>query len=112
MNRPGDGKLDFTLVPPALLEQVTRVMMFGAVKYSRDGWKTVPDAKHQYHAACLRHMHAYAKGEALDHESGLPHLAHAAACLAILLALADESKLPERAQSFLNSNNLRLNERG
>lgn len=81
-----EGKLDLTLIPPALLEEVAKVLMHGAEKYDRLNWVKVPDAGHRYAAAMLRHIHAWQKGESLDPESGRHHLAHAACCIAFLLA--------------------------
>ena len=71
------GKLEFDLLPPYALEETTRVLMIGAEKYERDNWKRVPDASRRYWNAAQRHLWAYKKGEILDPESGLSHLAHA-----------------------------------
>jgi len=81
-----EGKLDLTLIPPALLEEVAKVLMHGAAKYDRHNWVKVPDAECRYAAAMLRHIHAWQKGEILDPESRCHHLAHAACCIAFLLA--------------------------
>lgn len=89
-----EGKLDLTLVPPELVEQVARVMMFGAAKYTRGGWQHVEDGPLRYYAALRRHLHAFEGGEDLDPETGLHHLAHAAANLAFLLAFA--ARRPEQ----------------
>jgi hypothetical protein len=51
-------------------------MTFGAKKYARDGWKSLPDFENRYLAALIRHLVAYQNGEFTDPESGLPHLAH------------------------------------
>lgn len=78
------GKLDWTLLPFDSVKDILRVLEFGAKKYTRDNWQKVPDAKRRYTAAALRHVTAYAAGETLDPESGLPHLAHAGCCLLFL----------------------------
>jgi hypothetical protein len=83
-------KLDLTLVPPALEEAAARALVFGADKYTRWGWRTVPEAPRRYFAAMERHIKAYKRGEDIDPESGLHHLDHAAACLSILLCFRDE----------------------
>jgi hypothetical protein len=83
------AKLDLTLVPPALEEAAAAALEFGAKKYTRWGWRTVPDAPRRYFAAMERHIKAYKRGEDNDPESGLPHLNHAAACLAIVLGFRD-----------------------
>lgn len=85
------GKPDWTLMPWLGLVEVVRVLEFGAAKYSRDGWRVVPDARRRYLAAAFRHMTAFTEGERCDAESGLHHLAHAACCLLFVLRLGDES---------------------
>jgi hypothetical protein len=65
--------LDFHL---ALLE-VAAVGTYGAKKYSRGGWKTVPDGVDRYTAAMLRHLLAEQVGER-DEESDLRHAAQVA----------------------------------
>jgi len=85
---PSDVKLDQGKVPMGhiplfLLEDVARVFEYGARKYAPQGWRqkgTKADVI-RYIGACLRHLRDYQKGYELDHESGLPHLAHAIASL-------------------------------
>ena len=67
------------------LEQVAKVLTFGAKKYNDDNWRLVPDAQKRYHAALHRHLNAYYQGNKLDDETGLSHLAHALCCLLFLL---------------------------
>jgi hypothetical protein len=69
-------KPDWSLVPMHVVEYIAKVMTFGAKKYARDGWKSLPDFENRYLAALLRHLVAYQNGEFTDPESGLPHLAH------------------------------------
>ena len=76
-----EGKLRFDLIPPEPLEDVVRVLMFGAKKYGPHNWHRVHDAKRRYLAAAFRHLWARLCGHAVDSESGLPHLAHAICCL-------------------------------
>lgn len=56
---------------------VGKVGTYGATKYTDDGWLHVPDGERRYLDAMLRHLIADLAGEALDGESGLPHLDHA-----------------------------------
>lgn len=81
------GKLDYTLLPWDAVEDIIRVLDFGARKYARDNWKYVKDADNRYLAAAFRHMVAHARGEIHDPETGLPHLAHAGCCVLFLLSL-------------------------
>lgn len=74
-----DGKPDWSLIPLTTVEDVVKVLTFGAKKYERDNWQGI--SSDRYLAAAMRHITAYQSGEKLDEESGLPHLAHAQCCL-------------------------------
>lgn len=86
-----NGKTRYDLYPLDAYEGCTKVLTFGAQKYTPNGWKSVPDAKNRYYAALVRHLNAQkihtdngGNGLALDEESGLPHLDHAQCCLVFL----------------------------
>lgn len=81
-----EDKLDYTLLPKESLDEVVKVLMYGAKKYERDNWHRVPDGYNRYVRACLRHIFQEANEEGLD-ESGYSHLAHAAASCLFALAL-------------------------
>lgn len=78
------GKLLYSLIPPETNKALAEVLTFGAQKYTINGWKSVPDAERRYMDALFRHIEAYRMGEAIDSESGLPHLAHALANISFL----------------------------
>lgn len=80
------GKPDYTLLPWNAVEDVVRVLDFGAKKYARDNWKHVADHKNRYLAAAFRHLAAYTQGQETDPETGLSHLAHASCCILFLMA--------------------------
>lgn len=82
-----EGKIDYTLLPWDGLEEVVKVLEFGAKKYARDNWKEVAEADKRYLSAAFRHLVAHSKGEHTDDETGISHLAHASCCLLFLLAL-------------------------
>ena len=71
------GKLRWSLLPMDALEEVVRVLEYGACnKYAMDNWKQVPHFG-AYMDAIQRHWIAYfIKGEEFDKDSGLSHLAH------------------------------------
>lgn len=77
-----DGGKPLAAIPyqdfPHALSAVVDVATFGAAKYARSSWKSVPNAAQRYADAMHRHMLAQARGERLDPESGLPHCAHIA----------------------------------
>lgn len=77
------GKLKWDLLDLAVLEELVQVLTHGAEKYSAHSWQRVPQT--EYFAALMRHLTAHQKGEELDQESKLPHLAHALCDLYFLL---------------------------
>lgn len=82
---PG-AKLDSGKVRPALvlggfaraLWAVSEVGSFGAVKYSENGWVSVPNGQARYDDADLRHWLKDKMGQETDDDSKLTHLAHKA----------------------------------
>jgi hypothetical protein len=67
------------LLPLMALEPVVRVLEFGMLKYARDNWQQVPEAKDRYYRAMLGHLFALQE-KPNDDESGLSHMAHAVCC--------------------------------
>lgn len=57
------------------LSAVAYVTTKGATKYSRNGWKDVPDGVDRYMEAFGRHMDALARGEVIDADTGAKHKA-------------------------------------
>jgi hypothetical protein len=88
-------KLQWDLLPFDAIEEVVKVLTFGAKKYTPDGWKFVPDKERRYYAALLRHIAAHQKGEMIDPESNIGHLAHVA-CNAIFLLWFELNKEKEK----------------
>jgi hypothetical protein len=62
-------------------------LTFGAGKYDDHNWEKGLEFDRLY-AACQRHLLAHREGEALDPESGLPHLYHAFCTLGMMVTLA------------------------
>lgn len=81
--RYNNGKVDFSLIPLSTLEDEARVWMHGEEKYARFNW--MKGMNWSIPLACaLRHLAAWQRGEDIDQESGLPHLAHAMCNLRML----------------------------
>ena len=78
------GKPRFDLVPPEALEEIVKVLTFGASKYAARNWEKGIQYGRVY-GALQRHLSAFWKGEDKDPETDLPHLAHAGCCLFFLL---------------------------
>ena len=81
------GKDPLTLVPMPIVHAIAKVRDFGVKKYGViDSWKKV--APQRYKDAAFRHWSAYLENpNAVDDESGLPHLYHCACNIAFLIAL-------------------------
>lgn len=83
----GSTKLPVELWPATASALGSLGLLVGMLQYGRSNWR----AAHQgvrasiYVAACKRHLDAWFEGEELDPDSGIPHLGHALACLAILV---------------------------
>lgn len=80
------GKPRTDLLPFDALTEVAAVLGYGAEKYSARNWER-GITWGRLLGALLRHTYAWAGGEEHDGESGHRHLAHAACCALMLLAL-------------------------
>lgn len=83
--RYNQGKAPLSMVPSELIEEVAKVLEFGATKYARDNWRQGM-SWNQTLDSCLRHLMKWNSGEDIDPESGLCHLSHAACNIAFLLS--------------------------
>ena len=82
------GKPEHHLLPSLAIEEITKAMTYGAEKYEAYNWTVGKGIKwSRYFNACLRHLWKFWRGIRKDEESGLSHLAHAGACVLILLEL-------------------------
>lgn len=85
------GKLDWSLLPSESIEEVLKVMAFGAAKYEKNNWRSGTTHMRAL-SACFRHCIAYMRGEDNDPESGICHLAHACTNLLFILYYRKYSK--------------------
>jgi len=73
-----DGeKARYDLLVPLALDQIAQVSAYGAKKYAERNFEKGMSWGRVF-AAAMRHLWAFWRGEFLDPESKLPHLAHAA----------------------------------
>ena len=80
------GKTNWSLMPFEALEEINRVLEFGANKYAAWNFTEHGGMNHsRVLNSCVRHIFSYMRGQDLDPESGLSHLAHAGCNILFLL---------------------------
>ena len=89
-----------TKVPLHLFPETAAVfgalgLLDGMLKYGRSNWRKAGVRASIYYDACKRHLNAWFEGEDTDPDSGLPHLAHAIACIAILIDASAAGKMKD-----------------
>ena len=78
------GKPPMELLSRVALEEISKVLAFGAKKYQSHNWRKGMEWSRLYGAA-MRHLLAHIDGQDTDEESGLSHLAHLGCCVMFLL---------------------------
>ena len=102
-----DGKLRLDLLPIEPLEEIAKVLTFGARKYGAWNW-TKGFRWSRLIGACFRHLFAWVRGENIDPETKLSHLAHAGCCILFLLWHEKHRKeLDDRLSALLEPNLVR-----
>jgi hypothetical protein len=77
-------KIRLDLISTLAIEEIAKVLTFGARKYDAHNWRL--GMRHsRLIRATIGHVFAHMRGETYDSESGLPHLAHAGCCIMFLL---------------------------
>lgn len=79
------NKVRMELVPMSVVENIARVLTYGATKYSDNSWQNLDNFWNRYKGALLRHLAAIDKGELIDQESGISHIDHVL-CNAVFLS--------------------------
>ncbi len=99
-----DGKDRFDLLMTkegcaSAIADVVKVLSFavrpkeqGGKGYVPHSWRQVPEGRRRYLSAMYRHLAAIERGEEVDDESGLPHLAHVATNALFLAEIDKEAK--------------------
>jgi hypothetical protein len=87
------GKLRWDLLPIECVEEVVKILTFGAEKYEPNNWQKVENANERYYAALMRHITAWRKGEIIDPESGCYHISHAECNIVFLMWLDNQPNI-------------------
>jgi hypothetical protein len=103
----GADKVPLHLWPETATILGSMAMLDGALKYGRSNFRAMGARASIYVDAVRRHLGRWFEGEDLDPDSGLPHLAHALASLAILVdahaagRLTDDRAFPGGALALM-----------
>lgn len=95
------------LIPPSALIHMAKAMQHGAEKYGSYNWRAKAVRSTIYVDAAMRHLARYLDGEDIDPDSGVPHIAHVAACMAVLMDatacgnLVDDRPVPGPASRLI-----------
>lgn len=81
----GSDKLPLHLWPETATALGAMALLDGALKYGRSNFRAIGVRSSIYYDAAKRHLNKWFEGEDTDPDSGLPHLAHALASIAILV---------------------------
>lgn len=107
--RVGSKKTPIRSIPPVAIVELGRAMMDGEQKYGRMNWRETAVVSSTYYDAVMRHVLAWWDGEDRASDSGILHLAHAMASLAILIdaasvgTLEDDRPLPGAAPMHMEN---------
>jgi hypothetical protein len=94
----GSSKLPIHLWPTTASAMGSIGLLDGMLKYGRSNWRASGVRASIYFDAANRHLNAWFEGEDNDPDSGVPHLAHALACLAIIVDAQAAGKLNDDRQ--------------
>ena len=94
----GSDKLPLHLWPETATALGCLGLLDGALKYGRANFRVIGVRYSIYIDALRRHVNALFEGENIDPDSGLPHEAHALACLAIIIDARAAGKLTDDRQ--------------
>jgi hypothetical protein len=81
----GANKVPIHLWPQTATVLGAMAFLEGAHKYGRANYRAQGVRASIYYDAAIRHLNAWFEGQELDVDSGLPHLGHVLACVAILV---------------------------
>ncbi len=85
------GKPPLNLLDRHALEEIAKVLDFGAKKYHEHNWRKGIQFS-RLTGAALRHILAFNDGEDTDPETGVSHMAHAGCCIMFLIWMEKNRK--------------------
>ena len=100
-------KAPLHLVPASFKAYTATALAEGALKYGAWNWRAAGVRASVYVSALQRHLDKWFNGEDIDPDTGVPHLANAAACLAVLIdsdvqgSMTDDRPIEQAGLPFL-----------
>lgn len=91
----GSNKVPMHLWPTTATAMGSIALLNGALKYGRSNWREAGVRASIYYDAAMRHLMAWFEGEECDPDDGVPHLAAALGCLAIIVDAEAAGKLED-----------------
>lgn len=91
----GSDKVPMHLWPETATVLGAMGLLDGALKYGRSNYRAIGVRASIYYDAARRHLTKWFEGQDIDPDSGLPHLAHALASLAIVIDAQVAGKLTD-----------------
>ncbi len=99
------GKNRYDLIPGDALDDLAAVYTYGTIKYDDNNWRKGMKWSRIF-SALMRHSWAFWRGETVDPESGLPHMAHAAwQCMTLLNYTRSKPELDDRFKDLSDIKN-------
>lgn len=96
----GDTKPSLRAVPMIAVYEMGKAMLDGMRKYGLFNWRENAVRSDVYIDAAQRHINAWNDGENVASDSGVHHLAHAMACMAIIIDAEHAGKLMDTRTKF------------
>lgn len=102
----GALKIPLDLVPPSSSHFLALAFKNGADKYGPYNWRERGISSSVYYAAAKRHLDSWWDGEDVAEDSGVHHIAHAMACMALILdsmtvGTLNDNRPPKGASAIL-----------
>jgi hypothetical protein len=91
----GSDKIPLHLWPTTATVHGSMALLDGASKYGKANFRAIGVRASIYMDAALRHMYAWYEGEDVAEDSGVHHLGHALACMAIILDAMEAGELTD-----------------
>jgi hypothetical protein len=91
----GNKKVSITKFPATAVFHGARAMMNGAAKYGPYNWRDNNVIAGIYVDAAIRHIYAWFEGEEVAKDSGVHHLGHALATIAVLIDAQEGGNLKD-----------------